>query len=177
MPDNAPASTPVAPAAPESQLHVLPAPKPVPGRPAPAPAPRPAAKPEGAAKGDQKIVLEEEPSQAPAPAAPKAETPSESPAAPAEPDKPPFDMSAAKAALEVAASSAGSCKAADGPTGRGKVQVTFAPTGRVTSANVVEGAFGGTSVGGCVAKLFRAAKVPAFSGDPVTVAKAFTIPD
>jgi hypothetical protein len=86
-------------------------------------------------------------------------------------------MSAAKAALEGAAASAASCKSADGPTGRGKVQVTFSPSGRVTSASVVEGAFGGTPVGGCVAKLFRGAKVPAFSGDPVTVAKAFTIPE
>jgi hypothetical protein len=42
---------------------------------------------------------------------------------------------------------------------------------------VVEGPFGGTPVGGCVAKLFRAAKVPPFTGDPVTVSKSFTIPE
>jgi hypothetical protein len=91
---------------------------------------------------------------------------------------PPFDTSAAKAALEAAAANAASCKKPDGPTGKGKVQVTFSPkTGRATSANVVEGAFGGTPVGGCVAKLFRAAKVPPFSGDPVSVAKSFSIPD
>ncbi|HVW26791.1 MAG TPA: zinc-ribbon domain-containing protein [Polyangiaceae bacterium] len=118
-------------------------------------------------KGVEKVVLAEEPSSddkgegAPAEEAPK----------------PPFDTSAAKAALEAASASASSCKTDDGPTGRGKVQVTFAPTGRATSANVIEGPFGGTSVGGCVAKLFRAAKVPAFSGDAVTVAKSFTIPE
>jgi hypothetical protein len=30
-------------------------------------------------------------------------------------------------------------------------------------------------VGGCVARLFRTAKVPAFAGDPVTVSKSFSI--
>jgi hypothetical protein len=39
----------------------------------------------------------------------------------------------------------------------------------------VGGAFAGTDVGGCVARLFRAAKVPPFSGDPVTVSKSFSI--
>jgi predicted Zn finger-like uncharacterized protein len=180
-PAPAPSAAAFAPPAPPRALPAPgPAPKGVPGRPAPqAPPPRPEkpAKPEGAGKGDQKIVLEEEGAEAPAQSkpAPKEEAPAEAPAP--EPEKPPFDMSAAKAALEGAAASAGSCKSADGPSGRGKVQVTFAPTGRVTSANVVEGAFGGTPVGGCVAKLFRGAKVPAFSGDPVTVAKAFTIPE
>ena len=102
----------------------------------------------------------------------------DAPAAPAdEPPKPPFDTSAAKSALETASAGAASCKKPDGPTGRGKVQVTFSPTGRATSANVIEGPFGGTPTGGCVAKVFRAAHVPAFSGDPVTVSKSFTIPE
>ena len=94
-----------------------------------------------------------------------------------EPPKPPFDTGAAKAALESASSNAASCKKPDGPTGRGKVQITFSPSGRATSANVVEGAFGGTPTGGCVAKIFRGARVPAFSGDPVTVSKSFNIPE
>jgi hypothetical protein len=156
-----------------------PTPKPGAQRPAPAPAPQKGAeKPAPGAKGEQKIVLEEEPSAGNAPAAKgaKAEAPSGAPAAP-EPEKPPFDMTAAKAALEASAASAASCKTADGPTGKGKVQVTFSPSGRVTSAAVVEGTFGGTPVGGCIAKLFRGAHVPAFSGDPVTVAKGFTIPE
>ena len=63
----------------------------------------------------------------------------------------------------------------DGPTGRGKVTVTFMPSGRATGANVSGGGFGGTSVGGCVASVFRRAKVPPFSGSPVTVAKSFSI--
>ncbi|HEX4337846.1 MAG TPA: zinc-ribbon domain-containing protein [Polyangiaceae bacterium] len=119
------------------------------------------------AKTAEKVVLAEEPGG--------GDNSGESAAA-EEPAKPAFDTSAAKAALAAASSSAASCKTDDGPTGPGKVQVTFAPTGRATSANVIEGSFGGTSVGGCVAKIFRSAKVPAFSGDAVTVSKSFNIP-
>jgi len=86
-----------------------------------------------------------------------------------------FDVGAAKAALAAAAANAAGCGSASGPKGSGKVQVTFAPSGRVTSANVVSGPFGGTSVGGCVASKFRAARVPAFSGSPQTVSKSFTV--
>ncbi len=87
----------------------------------------------------------------------------------------PFNVGAAKSALSAAAGKAKLCKKPDGPTGSGKVQVTFAPSGRVTSANVVSGPFGGTSVGGCVARAFRSARVPAFSGSSTTVAKSFSI--
>lgn len=86
-----------------------------------------------------------------------------------------FDVGAAKAALSAAAANAASCAKPGGPTGSGKVQVTFAPSGRVTSAEVISGPFGGTAVGGCVATKFRAARVPAFSGSPQTAAKSFTI--
>jgi len=99
---------------------------------------------------------------------PEAATP---PAAPAGGD---FDKSAAIAALGAAAANAASCKKPDGPTGTGKASVTFAPSGRATNSTVT-GAFAGTDVGGCVARIFRGAKVPPFAGDPVTVSKSFTI--
>jgi hypothetical protein len=86
-----------------------------------------------------------------------------------------FNRDAAIQALSVAASQASSCKKPDGPTGSGKVQVTFAPSGRATTAVVVGGAFGGTPVGGCVSSVFKRARVPPFSGDPVTVSKGFSI--
>ncbi len=87
----------------------------------------------------------------------------------------PFSRSAAVAALNAAAGAASGCKKPDGPTGRGRVSVTFAPSGKVSSA-VVEGPpFAGTSVGGCVAAAFRRATVPPFTGSPVTVHKSFTI--
>jgi hypothetical protein len=89
-------------------------------------------------------------------------------------DLPQFDRAAAASALNGAAGSASSCKQADGPTGSGRATVTFAPSGRATNA-VITGDFAGTAVGGCVARIFRGAKVPAFSGEPVTVAKSFSI--
>ena len=103
-----------------------------------------------------------------------AAKPAEAPAAPATPEGAAFDKNAAVAALGAAAASAASCKTADGPTGSGKVSVTFAPSGRATATSVA-GELAGTEVGGCVARLFRAAKVPPFSGDPVTVSKSFTV--
>lgn len=86
-----------------------------------------------------------------------------------------FDVGAAKAALSAAAANAGSCGTPGGPKGSGKVQITFATSGRVTTANVVEGPFGGTSVGGCVSSTFKRARVPAFDGSPQTVTKSFKI--
>jgi predicted Zn finger-like uncharacterized protein len=86
-----------------------------------------------------------------------------------------FSKDAAVAALSVAASQATVCKRPEGPWGSGKALVTFAPSGRVTTANIAGAPFGGTPVGGCVASVFRRAKIPPFGGDPVTVSKSFSI--
>ncbi len=86
-----------------------------------------------------------------------------------------FSRSAAVSALNAAAGAASGCKKPDGPTGRGRVSVTFAPSGRVTTAVVNGPPFAGTSVGGCVAAAFRRASVPPFDGSPVTVHKSFSI--
>jgi hypothetical protein len=98
---------------------------------------------------------------------------------PAEPAAPSgagsFNKDAAVAALSVAASQATVCKRPEGPWGSGRAVVTFASSGRVTTANFTGDPFGGTAVGGCVASVFRRAKIPPFSGDPVTVSKSFTI--
>lgn len=101
--------------------------------------------------------------------------PNPAPAPAAKPAGPAFNVAAAKAALASAAAGAAGCRAPAGPNGTGKVQVTFAPSGNVTSALIVSGPFGGTPVGSCVARTFRAAKVPAFDGSPMTVSKSFTI--
>jgi hypothetical protein len=85
-----------------------------------------------------------------------------------------FDKGAAKAALNAAAGQAASC-GQGGPPAKGKIQVTFAPNGKVSDAQLVEGAFGGSAAGKCAVRSFRAAKVPAFSGAPITVAKSFKI--
>ena len=109
------------------------------------------------------------PASGPAKAAPKKED-----AAPVVADQP-FNRGAAVSAMSAAASQAASCKKPGGPTGSGKATLTFAPTGRVTSATVTTPPFAGTAVGGCVASVFRRAKVPPFTGNPITVSKSFTI--
>lgn len=103
----------------------------------------------------------------------KPETKSAEPAAPSGAGG--FNKDAAVSALSVAASQATVCKRPEGPWGTGRAVITFASSGRVTTANVTGDPFGGTAVGGCVASVFRRAKIPPFSGDPVTVSKSFTI--
>lgn len=88
----------------------------------------------------------------------------------------PFDTGAARNALNDAASKAEGCRQGGGPTGKGKVQLTFATTGKVSSASIVDGPLAGTSVGNCALRYFRAARVPGFSGSPQTVSKSFKIP-
>ena len=66
---------------------------------------------------------------APAPAAP-------APAAPAAGGSGDFDRAAALSALSAAATAAQACKKPDGPTGSGRIAVTFANNGSATTANV-----------------------------------------
>jgi hypothetical protein len=63
----------------------------------------------------------------------------------------------------------------EGPHGTGKVSVTFVNSGRATNA-LVSGDFAGSALGGCVARIFRGAKVPAFGGESVRVSKSVRIP-
>jgi hypothetical protein len=169
-----PAADP-APAEKPAEKPVEKAPEPAKTEPAPTAEPSAAPAPaveKPAASDDKKTVAEAPKKKEETKAAAKKED--EKPAA-ATTDGPPFSRGAAIAALSAAASAASSCKKPGGPTGSGKVLVTFAPSGRVTSANVSGGSFGGTGVGGCVASVFRRAKVPAFGGGPVTVSKSFTV--
>jgi hypothetical protein len=85
-----------------------------------------------------------------------------------------FDKTAAKSALNAAAEAAGQC-GAGGAAGKGKIQVTFAPSGKVSDAQLVEGPFAGTTAGKCALRHFKAVKVPGFAGAPVTVAKSFKV--
>ena len=105
---------------------------------------------------------------APAPAAP-------APAAPAAGGSGDFDRAAALSALSAAATAAQSCKKPDGPTGSGRIAVTFANNGTATTANVEGPPFAGTPVGGCVAARFRGVHIPPFGGSVITVRKTFII--
>ncbi|HEY6728471.1 MAG TPA: hypothetical protein VI197_30885 [Polyangiaceae bacterium] len=106
-------------------------------------------------------------------AAPAASASEEAPA-PA-PALPAFDAEAAKHALGASARAASSCRKGDDPTGTAEVIVTFAPSGRVTSANVNGAPYAGTRTGGCIAATLRGATVPPFAGNHLTVRKLVVV--
>jgi predicted Zn finger-like uncharacterized protein len=112
------------------------------------------------------------PTSRPQTAAPKPSAAAE----PAAAEGPDFDKDAASTALAGAAARAESeCASQEGPHGTGKVSVTFVNSGRATNA-LVSGDFAGSALGGCIARVFRGAKVPAFGGDSVRVSKTVRIP-
>jgi hypothetical protein len=124
-------------------------------------------------KGDKGDKTPKAPATATA-AAPPAETAKPAATAAPAPAGEEFNQSAARSALSAAASRAAGCKG-DGPAGSASVSVTFASSGRVTSAKVDGGPFAGTPTGGCIASAFRSASVPPFSGSPITVRKTVNI--
>lgn len=86
-----------------------------------------------------------------------------------------FDRSGASAALAPLVAAVGQCKASPDAAGRGGVAVTFAPNGQAVGV-VIDGAhLTGTKTASCLQRLFRTARVPAFSGSPVVVRKTFRI--
>lgn len=91
------------------------------------------------------------------------------------PPPPPFNKDAAATALAAAVGRAQSCRKQSDPSGVARVVVTFAISGRVTSATVSGPPYAGTEIGGCIANNFRGAVVPAYSGEPVSVAKTIQI--
>jgi cytoskeletal protein RodZ len=97
------------------------------------------------------------------------------PAPPSNADAPPFNKAAAVGALNSAVGQASGCRQQGDPTGTARVVITFAPSGRVTSANLSGPPFAGTRTGGCIAATMRRAKVPPFSGGHVTVSKSVVI--
>ncbi|MDQ2644834.1 MAG: protein kinase [Myxococcota bacterium] len=66
------------------------------------------------------------------------------------------------------------CSGRAGPR-NGNVRLTFATSGRVQSSEV-GGDFAETETGKCVAALFRTAKIPEFTGPPVTFTKQIRVP-
>lgn len=87
----------------------------------------------------------------------------------------PFNTGAARSALTTAARNASSCRGPDDPSGVARVSVTFSPSGRAVRAVVQGPPFAGTKTGGCIAARLRAARVPPFQGDRVTVKKKVVV--
>jgi hypothetical protein len=112
-------------------------------------------------------------------AAAPADDDADSPEAPKSTGKPgsTFNRDAAKAALDDAASQAKLCRPQGGPSGTGRVQVRYEPSGKVGAVSILTSKFENTTTGSCVKMLFRRAKVPEFTGAPVVVVnKSFDIP-
>jgi len=88
-----------------------------------------------------------------------------------------FNREAAKSALDEAAGQAKNCRPQGGPSGTGRVQVRYEPSGKVSNVTILTSKFDNTTAGSCVRMLFRRAKVPEFTGAPVVVVnKSFEIP-
>jgi predicted Zn finger-like uncharacterized protein len=86
-----------------------------------------------------------------------------------------FNMGEARSRLAAVAAGVQTCKRGD-TSGSGRVEIVFAPSGAVQSANLMAGSpFDGTPTGKCVEARFRGARVPAFGGSPFTVTKSFSI--
>jgi serine/threonine protein kinase len=85
---------------------------------------------------------------------------------PAEPDPTVFNVSQAQSSLRSMESILSSCKRPEGPTGVGKVRVTFANDGTVMTSTVMGAPFEGTPVGDCASGRFKMAKVHSFDGPP-----------
>jgi hypothetical protein len=130
----------------------------------------------------EKPAVTAEPAPAPAPAEPALEKPT-APSKPVEVHNAPppaadgteFDRAAARSALASAAAQASACRKDGDPSGTATITITFAPSGRITSANLQGPPFAGTATGGCIANTMRHATVPAFSGEHVTVTKMIVV--
>jgi nucleotide-binding universal stress UspA family protein len=91
------------------------------------------------------------------------------------PELPGLDEGALRSSMNAALERAALCADPDGPHGRGRILVTFAPSGRATRAVITEPPFAGTAVGSCVARAFRGVEVPPFSGGYVNVQRPFHV--
>jgi hypothetical protein len=121
----------------------------------------------------EEIELEEQlPAPAPSAAAPPSAPSATQPRAAAGP----FNRGAALAQLGAASRRAASCKQPAGPTGGGQVTVTFSPDGSPSKVSVAS-PFAGTSSGACLIGAFSAARVPPFTGSPVTLPWRFQVPE
>jgi predicted Zn finger-like uncharacterized protein len=143
-------------------------------------APESASAAKESATKETKETAAKEPAPPPVPAVPKepkgpaAAAPKEAPAPVGTPVAE-FNMGEARSRLASVAGGVQTCKRGD-TTGAGRVEIIFAPSGAVQSANLMPGSpFDGTPTGKCVEARFRGARVPPFGGSPFTVTKSFSI--
>lgn len=109
--------------------------------------------------------------ETPAPAAEPAAKPTEGGGG----AKHPFNRKAAAAAVDRAALRARSCRDSRDPAGSVSATVTFAPSGRVSDVSVTTPRYANTKTGRCIVTRLSEARVPDFSGAPVTVKKSLVV--
>ncbi len=85
-----------------------------------------------------------------------------------------FDRKAAFRALKRAATEARSCAEEGGPSGLTKVEVTFQPSGEVSSVQMLPDVVG-TPAAACLYKVFGKVHVPPFEGAEVTVPRSVNL--
>jgi hypothetical protein len=81
---------------------------------------------------------------------------------------PPFDAAVADVAIQAAFRRAQGCRSSTDPKGTATVTLTYAPSGRITTA-LVSGIYAGTPIGSCIAAALRSARIEPFTGALVTV--------
>lgn len=86
-----------------------------------------------------------------------------------------FNTKAANRAMRSALRGAIACRKAEDPAGEAQITLTFAPSGKVTSSTLSGAPYEGTQIGNCIASAFLSIRIPAFSGDPVTVSNTLTL--
>jgi hypothetical protein len=106
------------------------------------------------------------------------------PAAPAPASKPaeggggakqPFNAKAARTSVDRAAARAKTCRDSRDPAGSISATVTFAPTGKVSDVAITTPRYATTKTGRCVISRLSDARVPEFTGSPVTVKKSIVL--
>jgi len=143
------------------RLTSSPARTPVPPAPAPRAATPPVVQPPAPAPADTVSAPVSQPKPAGAPAVKHSVVP--------------FNAQAAKLAIDRIVPKLKGCKQPGEPPGTATVTVTFAPTGRVSNAAVTTTRYAGTRTGSCIAQRLREARVPEFTGAPVTVKRGVAV--
>jgi hypothetical protein len=87
----------------------------------------------------------------------------------------PFDSKSAQAKLRSASDRVRQCRKSKSLPGKADLVVTFAPSGRVTQAEVVGGPFKGTPIGTCIANAVSSVRIAPFSGPDGVVKTSYVL--
>jgi hypothetical protein len=86
-----------------------------------------------------------------------------------------FNSKVAKSAVDRAAARTKGCRNSRDPAGSVATTVTFAQSGKVSDVAITTQRYVGTKTAACIESRLREARVPEFSGGPMTVKKTVTV--